>query len=228
MCNAHLGCELHDPDPDPKQLRREAKQGDILIANYEDLSYKNRGVSSVYQRFWSEKGVQNRDIVVVRDWYNIAASRVAYIAAARAIGRHTLVAALPWASVADTWADHARILADRQEGVVAVNYNRWFTDQKYTGDLADCFGVPRGGEHFSSVPAFGSGSSFDGLKNDGNARSMNVLRRWENLDEELLPEYMNVINESYAAVDGLNRQLFGFGRDEVLGFVESGEAENVL
>src|SRR6266571_1617841 len=70
--NEHLGWELHSPDPDPEMLLATADSYDVLMANYEDVAYKDRTYSPIFNAL---RAVNNgfRDIVITRDWYNMVA-----------------------------------------------------------------------------------------------------------------------------------------------------------
>jgi hypothetical protein len=218
--NEHLGWELHSPDPDPQDIWQAAANANVLMANYEDVAYGSRSTSPVYNALQTKStGLPTRDTVVVRDWYNMVASRLKYIADAKAINRYTITAALDWPTVADRWVDHATTLIEAPQDTssfVGINYNRWLTDKEYRERLAASYALPNSETTLDTVSTYGLGSSFDGSNRSGNARSMNLLRRWENLGtDELSAAYLDAIDAGGVAVDGLNRQLFGFGRAEV-------------
>lgn len=219
--NKHLGWELHSPDPDPQDVWQAAAQANVLIANYEDVAYRSRNTSPVYNALQTENtGLPARDTVVVRDWYNMVASRLKYIADAEAINRYTITAALDWPTVASRWVDHAATLIEVPQDTssfVGISYNRWLTDREYRESLAVNYGLLNSDTTLDTVSAFGLGSSFDGLDKNGNAKTMNLLQRWQDLrTDELKTEYLTAIDAGGIALDGLNRCLFGFGRTEVL------------
>jgi hypothetical protein len=219
--NEHLGWELHSPDPEPQVVWRAAANADVLVVNYEDIAYGSRNTSPVYNALQTRNtNLPTRDTVVVRDWYNMVASRLKYIADAKAINRYTITAALDWAAVANRWLDHATMLIDTPQDTssfVGISYNRWLTDREYRENLAASYGLSNSETTLDTVSSFGLGSSFEGLdKNDG-VRAMNLLRRWENLEtDELQTAYLIAINAGGVAVDGINRRLFGFDRAEVV------------
>jgi hypothetical protein len=219
--NEHLGWELHSPDPSPEKVWQTAASARTLIVNYEDVAYGARNTSPVYMGLQAENtGVAVRDTVVVRDWYNMVASRLKYIAAARAINRYTITAALDWPTVASRWIDHATMLVEPPRSAssfVGVNYNCWLTDRTYRESLATDYGLGNSETTLDTISTFGLGSSFDGTTKEGGAKTMNVLRRWEDLETDALlkAEYIAAIDVGGVAVDGLNQHLFGFGRADV-------------
>lgn len=219
--NEHLGWELHFPDPAPQDVLRSAAYTDILIPNYEDVAYSSRRASPVYNMLQTPNtSLPTRDTVVVRDWYNMVASRLKYIEDAKAADRYTITAALNWPTVASLWMDHATTLINAPadtSSFVGVNYNYWLTDRGYRESLAANYGLPNSESTLNIVSSFGRGSSFDGLDKDGSAMTMNLLRRWEDLEtDELRAAYLTAIDAGGVAIDGLNQYLFGFGRAEVI------------
>jgi len=113
-----------------------------------------------------------RKLVIIRDPYNLTASR---LQRTRRGARDTRPG-----RVARLWPSHAR--ADK-EWTQCV-YNLWFTDEEYRRLLAtklDLSFCPPYPEHVAKA---GRGSSFDGLKYEGNAAEMAVLDRWRAFAED--------------------------------------------
>ncbi|HEV2403656.1 MAG TPA: hypothetical protein VGS08_05660 [Candidatus Saccharimonadales bacterium] len=223
--NEHLRWGLHSPDPNPKEIWQEATGSDVLLANYEDVAYADRRTAPVYNALQAERtDLPARDTVIVRDWYNMVASRLKYIANADEIGRYTITAALDWPIVARRWVDHATTLVEPPSGTssfVGINYSRWLVDRDYRESLAACYDLPNSESTLDTVSAFGLGSSFNGFDKDGQAREMNLLRRWQDLETiELRSAYLAAIDVDRFAIDALNRHLFGFGYSEVAASLE--------
>lgn len=218
----HLGNHGQSTDKSPQFWWNAASSSNILITDYQDVAYNKRGNSPTYDFLQSDNTcIPNRDTVVVRDFYSVAASRLRFIRSPERAGtRAQKMSALSWQAVSERWSDHARLVAEAAEtgnsDTVGVNFINWYSDSRYRERLAETYGLPNSDESLNSVPLFGQGSSFDGLNAQGNARSMKVLRRWESLDGELVSPYRRLIDETRHSIDGLNRQLFGFGYDEVV------------
>ena len=217
--SAHLSLDL--PDPSPSEVWDWAKTSEILIADYQDLAYDQRYSAPTYAELQTTNiAVPTRDTVIVRNWYSVVASRLTYIAKRRDTANPSkIMAASDWPTTAERWINHASILGQTSASdgrLVGVNYDSWCADQAYRECLAGRYGVANSESTLDEVPDYGSGSSFDGLSTNGDARSMNVLRRWENLKPELIEAYLNTINIERLTMDGLNKELFGFGYSEVV------------
>ena len=81
VCNAHLNYPLLQPDPSPKQILARSHASDVLVLNYEDLPYNKSGISPVYTALSTTPDRDTRDVIILRDWYNVAASRLKYLKA---------------------------------------------------------------------------------------------------------------------------------------------------
>jgi hypothetical protein len=108
----------------------------------------------------------DRRIVVVRDPFNLMASRNAYT------GEDDLT----WSNnTFEVWRGHCRYLT--QSDTVAVHFNRWHESEEYRRALAARLNVPFSDEWRDWVPDQGGGSTFDGTKFRGAASEMRVNDR---------------------------------------------------
>jgi len=119
-------------------------------------------------------------LLIIRDPYNLTASR---LQRTRRGARDTRPG-----RVASLWPTHAQA---EKEWTRCV-YNLWFTDDKYRQELADKLELPSCPPYPEHVAKAGRGSSFDGLKFDGNAASMAVLDRWRAFADD--PEYRRIVD----------------------------------
>ncbi|HEX5797474.1 MAG TPA: hypothetical protein VFX86_03725, partial [Candidatus Saccharimonadales bacterium] len=163
-----------------------------------------------------------RDTLVVRDWFNMAASRLTYQAKYDEVTKYKTgrIFGLNWSEVEERWLRYAHLLMDddtESSSLVCINYNRWFSEPDYRVELAARYGLPNSEATLDTVPHYGPGSSFNQLNMNGNGRTMNVLRRWENLDPGLAERYKRIINNPVLAE--INYQLFGIDQEEVLASV---------
>jgi len=115
---------------------------------------------------------QRRQLVIIRDPYNLTASRLQRTRRGARDTRPVRVVSL--------WPTHAQAGNEWTRCV----YNRWFADEQYRRELANKLELPLCPPYPEQVAKAGRGSSFDGLKFDGNAASMAVLDRWQAFAED--------------------------------------------
>lgn len=129
-------------------------------------------------------------IIVVRDALNFIASCM----------RHAEQYPQVKAKIIDTmlqrlniWLAHAREL---QEGYrtnkFPINYNYWFSHKTYRDTLASNLGFSNQDVGIEDVLLFGNGSSFDAFNYVANASRMNVLKRWEEYQNN--PQFRSYIS----------------------------------
>jgi hypothetical protein len=217
--NQHLNMPPHWPDPTPEVVWRRGRGHDVLVVNYEDVDFAHREESPTYAALQSPAfGQIVRDTLVVRDWFNFAASRLKYQAEQAAAGRlDSLMFGLEWPALQDRWLQYAQIAASNATDPTCINYNNWYAQGDYRVEIASAYGLPNSDATLDAVPEFGSGSSFEGTATDGHGSGMNVLRRWENLDEGLVDRYKRLI--SNPVLGKINRELFDIDQEEVLSTV---------
>ncbi|UWQ23186.1 hypothetical protein [Jannaschia sp. W003] len=185
------GSCLHYNHVDPAQLpterhRRTLHRGGGVST--EDalptlvLSYEDRDLDAVMGgglgRFLEEAGdrVRNRDLVLAgRDPRNLLASRFR-----KWPHEHTDPAAR--ARTVARFADYAPLFLDPPETVHDMQFTPIFFDaliasRPYRDTVSDRLELRRGDRGLGEVPAYGHGSSFDGVASDG--RSLEVDARWK-------------------------------------------------
>ena len=182
--------------------------GDVLI-NVEDrtIAETQRRIGDVTNWHY---------ILVLRDPFNLFASRDAYGAACQLprIGPEPV----------DCWREHARNAmawnASPPKDGTLILFNQWFRSPVYRLHLAQHFKLkdarssrfPDAG--LNDVPRRGLGSSFDQLGYDGKAQQMPVLDRWKTQKPEW---YAEQFDEDVCL---LARFLFDSGIDKILGPVD--------
>ncbi|MCB1243828.1 MAG: glycosyltransferase family 9 protein [Verrucomicrobiales bacterium] len=136
---------------------------------------------------WTRK----RRVLILRDPFNLFASRL-HLARQRphvklsqglfqrgAEGTRRLL---------DLWKTHAREFLGHThvlgEETIRINYNRWNTEVGYRKTVSEQLGRPFHDREKETVPPFGYGSSFDGMRCDQNASRMKVFARWEELQDD--------------------------------------------
>lgn len=111
------------------------------------------------------------------------------------------------------WLDHSVWALHGGLKVNVIVYDKWFTDARYREDLSVELGIyteegfKRAETMRHRTSTAGGGSSFDGMEYDGEATQMNVLNRWEDLDDttvlqEVLDKRLDVqlLDEALACV----------------------------
>lgn len=166
-----------------RELRgRHAKKG-LLIHNYEDADIRRFAatVTPAVERDWIGASAAVGSVLVLRDPYNLLASRLKWFH-----GRGEAPTGERFAGFRDLWKLYAReMLGDTawMPGAVHVRYDAWFLSRAYRDDLAARIGFANRDAGMDRVarwgPALGRGGiSFDGLRYDGRAREMPVFDRW--------------------------------------------------
>lgn len=113
------------------------------------------------------------NLLVVRDPFNLLASVI------RDCGGE--IGKWKYAGICSMWKQYAREALNETsllEHKICILYDRWFADRQYRDQLAGRFGLTNTDMGLLAVPPNGRGSSFDGLRFDGNAQEMAVLVRW--------------------------------------------------
>lgn len=155
---------------------------DLLIHSYEDC-FLSHAYSEEFERNHDRfvgPSRQRFDLLVLRDPFNLFASRLALDASPLTPRMGLRV-----------WRQHAReALGERRHrrhNPLLVNYNRWVVDRDYRAGLAARLGLDFSDAGIDEVTACGGGSSFDGLRYHGRAREMPVLERWRRFAHD--PDY---------------------------------------
>ena len=179
-------------------------QKELLIVNYEDY-----WLDQVFHEKWKKKHDEYfgnskiaYDVLILRDPYNLAASR---IKGDKIYVRDSVFAR----DFVEMWKSYAREFIGEthflKENKVVVNYNLWATCANYRETIAAKLNVPFTDAGINDVPTYGRGSSFDGLRLNGFASSMNVLERWKEYGRN---EFYNALLTD-AELGALSEQIFG-------------------
>jgi len=122
------------------------------------------------------RSVDRRRIVVLRDPFNLLASRYELV---------RLGHKMDLGDVVRLWKVYAReFLGETSHvpGAVFVSFNEWFSDERYRRELSERLGLEFSDAGLKRVPnTSGVGSSFDRTRFDGRAQEMGVLERWRKL-----------------------------------------------
>lgn len=174
-------------------IEREAKGDfqpkDCLIYSYED--YEISKISSHFSEykhdFYFGKSAQRYDVLILRDPFNMLASRL----------KSNKNPVKSWhKTVVDMWIDYAKEYLGETNYLkynkIAVNYNQWVQDRDYRQQIANKLQLNFSDRGIHNVKTFGGGSSFDGTKFKGKASNMNVFDRWKHFIDN--SDYKNMLN----------------------------------
>lgn len=182
-----------------RELRGNFSQKDLLIHSYEDnfLGYVCHPLFEQHHDQWVGPSRRRYDVLILRDPFNLFASRL------RAGFSH-----LSLRTTARIWQQHAREFLGQRHHLnqprILINYNRWATERSYRQQLAEQLGLPFTDVGIHTVHKTAGGSSFDGLRYNGEAGQMKVLERWKAYQAD--PTYRQLFDPTL--VD-LSQRIFG-------------------
>jgi len=165
------------------KLRQEFHNSDFSrvvdnLYNIEDLTLED------YNRLemWNFAEMKNggKTILIVRDPYNFIASCLQRLKNPPDPGATDVGTQLP--QRLREWKRHARQAlhgSETHQEIEVINFNEWFLSEEYRRGICDRLGLEFTDRGLNKVMNFGSGSSFDREKFDGNAQQMKVLTRYE-------------------------------------------------
>jgi hypothetical protein len=172
--------------------------------------------SSVYAELW--RAGPTREIIVVRDYYNLLASRLAIAAA-----RHGTSLPPPpgWyepGRLAQAWLEDVQFLtrAAHEDPPLWISFNDWFSSSHYRTTMAERLDLPNCDSGIGTVQDYGFGSSFNSLAFDGRAGKMNVLARWLDLPPTLVQTFRRIVHETDEQVRHMNSELFDLHQADIL------------
>ena len=158
-----------------RQAAGELIKRDCLFYSYEDWSLAKIARSRVERNRhrYLGKSAQHYDILILRDPFNLFASRLKkkYVPT---MSKQISMVAL-WLEYAKEFIGESHYL---NRNLVCINYNRWFADESYRRQLSGQQSFPFSDAGLFEVATEGDGSSFDGTRFSGQARSKEVTNRW--------------------------------------------------
>lgn len=157
---------------------------------------------------WMGKSAKRIDVIIVRDPYNLFASRLKQETDINKDGislktdqqRDILINL--WKQYAKEYLDETHIL---QNNKVPISYNRWAHDKEYRKELADKLNLNFTDATINQVLSVGGGSSFDLTSKDNNAKQMKVLERWKFYQDDEL--FKNIFKDN--EINELSNRIFG-------------------
>lgn len=176
--------------------------------NYEDHSPHGvaQPVTEGFHDRWYGKSTRRYDLLILRDPFNLFASRIRRGKSTREIWPAENQATSRWTR--EMFKTHAREYLGETEWLprlFPISYNRWFSDESYRDRLCGLVGCRSNESAMHVVPAAGSGSSFDGQEFKFEAEKMPVLERWRQYEDS---SYFRSIFEDRELLD-LSMRIFG-------------------
>lgn len=164
-----------------RQSKGDFVPRDCLLFSYEDwsLAQITRPAFERNRTLYLGKSAQSFDVLILRDPFNLFASRLKQDYTATKSKKLSMVEM--WLEYAKEFVGESQYLSQNS---IFINYNRWFSDKAYRRDLADQLGLTFSDAGLTSVPTFGGGSSFDGTALSGQARQMDVTNRWQTFEND--------------------------------------------
>ena len=152
---------------------------DSLLVSHEDTFLKRAfgPDASERQRAWVGDFERRLDVLILRDPYNLFASRWRF--GHQAFGDHIMMRM--WKQHARAFLGHTRALSGP---VLGVSYNTWASDEDYRAEIAGQLGLDFTDEGFSEIARCGGGSSFDGTRYDGRPDRMKLFERWQHYRDD--------------------------------------------
>ena len=160
----------------------------LLIYNFEDCDLEQVFSPEEIRRRENALGPSRtrHNVLVLRDHYNLFASRVQRIRIGSDVPRENLKKAL---AARHLYEQHAREALGEtrflgKHGIVIL-YNRWFHDEAYRREISARLDGTYREKTLNEVATYGEGSSFDGVGYDRRAHEMPVLERWKSFGNNL-------------------------------------------
>lgn len=136
----------------------------------------------------------SKKIIIQRDFKNWIASLITYFKF-KEIDSYTSYITI-WENLSNNY---------NNKDVLFIKYNEWFKNIEYRKEICKNLDLKFTDEGLNEVKKFGNGSSFDNLQFNDNAQKMNVLRRYEQLEDDEL--YKKIINNNQHLLE-LSNSIF--------------------
>jgi hypothetical protein len=171
------------------EMRRDFIKKDMLIYSLEDYRLKLMKKRSIYKKhllFFGGSEMQ-RDILILRDPYNLLASRLKH----KHIGLKTRSVLR---SFAEMWIDYAKEFLGEtnhlKNNKFLINYNQWSRNYSYRKELAENLGLNFTDAGFNNITNYGGGSSFNGTNPN---QKLDVAARWKAFTND--PVYLKALSQ---------------------------------
>ena len=154
---------------------------EYLLFSYEDKYFSDIVTTNfeINHDHWLGESKRRLDLLIIKDPFNFFASRLKKWSTLTGIQNPDELVRL-WKTYANEFLGVTNYLDNEK---ICISYNDWFTSKTYREVLAKKIGIIFTDKGIDQVSSIGGGSSFDGMKYQGQARNMRVLERWRNYAE---------------------------------------------
>lgn len=191
-----------------KEQKKNFSEKDYLLYNHEDcfLGPLNNKIQQEDRQKWVGLSKNKRDILILRDPFNLFASR---IKAGLIRGHYTHHGARPISTLTlkRIYKQHAReFLGEKNylKNKLPVKFNSWTSDKEYRRKITEELDLTFTDKGFKEVSVVAGGSSFDGVKLSGRANQMSLNSRWRKFAHD--EEYWSLFDEEMVE---LAQKIFG-------------------
>lgn len=181
---------------------------DHLLFSHEDCFLGNMDKKKQREQLedWLGKAEEKRNILVLRDPFNLFASRVK---SGLIQGHQTHHGARPISTLTlrRIYKQHAREYLGKKKNLknlVAINFNNWNSSLEYREKIANKLNLEFSDEGYKKVEKTAGGSSFDGTAFSGAPHKMNLQDRWKKYKDD--ESYWELFD---AEIADLSEEIFG-------------------
>ncbi|MBE9114821.1 hypothetical protein IQ249_02820 [Lusitaniella coriacea LEGE 07157] len=198
----------------PREKWEKEAKGNLTKKDCLIYSYENCELSKIIDSDFEEKhelylgkSAERYDVLILRDPFNMLASMLHnhkkqiqqqgqitknYFQGKNRYGRDKKGGE----ELISLWIDYAKEFLGEtnflNHNKVVISYNSWFSSEDYRKELSQKLKLNFSDRGKNEVKDFGGGSSFEGLKLDGTAVTMDVLNRWKTLIDN--PQYRALLD----------------------------------
>lgn len=183
---------------------------DCVIYSYEDrlLNLINREGYYPQNNIYNTTVDKRFDIVIIRNPFNVFASRLKHGSVSSAMGTYISGLSIPqlWITYACEYLKKTNHLKNT---FVPVNYDRWCASLSYRREVAEALELNFTDEGFTEITRYGQGSSFDRTEYDAKADQMTTDQRWKSYTDSA--EFRKLFADPL--ITDLSRQIFQLDPD---------------
>jgi hypothetical protein len=170
----HRGSEAIALDGNGRERRVRLEDGQSLVI----VLWQSQSLDHLNTHPWlcGIEAASTQVLLLLRDPFNWLAS--VYAKASASLDADGALAA---------WGEYAREYS-RDSGklpqAIPISYNRWLSDRDYRGGIASQLALCGDDRYFRVVTPHAGGSSFDGMRFNGNAARMRLTDRWQHYADD--------------------------------------------
>ncbi|PKD16196.1 hypothetical protein APR41_10440 [Salegentibacter salinarum] len=194
------------------ELNRE-KKGNFSKKKYLLFSHEDCFLGSLNKKEerkkiagWVGSSEVQKDILIIRDPFNLFASRAKAGLLLGNIADHT-TRPISEKVLCRIYKQHAREFLGENNNLrnkVIINFNTWSSNENYRLKVAKALNIPFSDAGYREVTTVAGGSSFDGTNLSGMAHKMKVNERWKNYAKD--DNYWSLFDQELLE---FSRKIFG-------------------